>query len=106
MKIKYLYIVIVIILLIISISQIFAIPPYAGDIFHIYKSGYFTELERGFQVTIDSFINIKMMSKPVYAWIYLKDMQKKYNMDIKVYNNKGLEVPAPGETKASEDNRI
>ena len=77
MKIKYMYIVFVVILLIISIFQIFSIPPYAGNIFSVYKSGYFKELDNGFQVTIDSFLNIKMMSRPVYAWIFLKDIQER-----------------------------
>jgi hypothetical protein len=106
MKIKYLYIVLVSLLLIGSISQIFSIPPYAGDIFSIYKSGYFRELDRGFNVTIDSFLNIKMMSKSAYAWIFLKDMQKKHNMDIKVYNNKGFEIPAPGEARTGSNDKV
>jgi hypothetical protein len=106
MKIKYMYIVFIIILLIISIAQIFSIPPYAGNIFSVYKSGYFRELDNGFQVTIDSFINIKMMSRPVYAWIFLKDIQKKDNMNIKVFNNKGFEVPAPGETISSNNDNV
>ena len=106
MKIKYVYLALIIILLIISISQIFTIPPYAGDIYTVYKSGYFKELDRGFGVTIDSFLNIKMFSKPVYGWIFLEDMRKKFNTNIKVYNNKGLEIPAPGETEASKDKNI
>ena len=100
------YIVFVVMLLIISIAQIFSIPPYAGNIFSVYKSGYFKELDNGFQVTIDSFNNIKMMSRPVYAWIFLKDIQKKNNINIKVYNNKGFEVQAPGLTGSSNDDNV
>lgn len=106
MKIKYMYIVFVVMLLIISIAQIFSIPPYAGNIFSVYKSGYFKELDNGFQVIIDSFNNIKMMSRPVYAWIFLKDIQKKNNINIKVYNNKGFEVQAPGLTGSSNDDNV
>jgi hypothetical protein len=106
MKIKYMYLIFVVILLIISIIQIFSIPPYAGNIFSVYKSGYFKELDNGFQLTIDSFLNIKMMSRPVYAWIFLNDIQKKNNINIKIYNNKGLEVPAPGEKKISYDDNV
>ncbi|MBN2403877.1 MAG: hypothetical protein JXN64_15990 [Spirochaetes bacterium] len=106
MKIKYVYIAFIIILLVISIAQIFSIPPYAGNIFSVYKSGYFKELDNGFQTYADSFLNIKMMSRPVYAWIFLKDMQKKNNMNIRVYNNKGLEVQAPGETRISNDDNV
>ncbi|MFH0974723.1 MAG: hypothetical protein V1874_02950 [Spirochaetota bacterium] len=106
MKIKYLYIALLLILLVISIAQIFSIPPYAGEIFPIYKSGYFKELDKGFNITIDSFKDIKMMSRPAYAWIFLKDIQKKYNYNIKVYNNDGLEVPAPGEIINPDDDKV
>ncbi len=106
MKIKYIYLILVVILLIISIAQMFSIPPYAGNIFSVYKSGYFKELDNGFRITIDSFLNIKMMSRPVYAWIFLNDIQKKNNISIKVYNGKGHEVPAPGENKISDDDNV
>jgi hypothetical protein len=106
MKIKYMYLVFVVILLIISIGQIFSIPPYAGNIFSIYKSGYFKELDNGFQIAVDSFLNIKMMSRPVYAWIFMDDLQKKNNINVKIYNSKGLEVPAPGEKKISDDENV
>jgi hypothetical protein len=106
MKIKYLYIVFVSLLLIGSISQLFTIPPYAGNVFPVYKSGYFNELDRQFNVIIDSFLNIKMMSKSAYAWIFLKDIQKKHNINIKVYNNKGFEIPAPGETRIVDNDKV
>jgi hypothetical protein len=106
MKIKFVYITFVLILLIISIAQIFSIPPYAGNIFSFYKSGYFKELDNGFEVAVDSFLNIKMMSRPDYAWIFLKDLQKKNNMNIKIYNSKGFEVPAPGENFVSDDDNV
>lgn len=105
MKVKYLFIILLSVLLVISISQIFMIPPYAGDIFKVYKSGYFRELDRGFNVINDSFINIKMMSRSAYAWIFLRDMQKKHNIKINVYNFDGFKVPAPGETKPGDDDK-
>jgi hypothetical protein len=106
MKIKYLLIIIIIILLVVSISQIFSIPPYEKDISNIYKSGYFSELEKSFNIIKESFIEIKMMSKPVYAWVFLDDIRKKYNMDIRVYNSRGIAVPAPGLEGKSRDSRV
>ena len=106
MKVKYIYIILILVLLLISISQIFTIPPYAKDVFPVYKSGYFKELDRGFDVIIDSFLNIKMMSRSVYAWIFLKDIQNKHKYKIAVYNNNGMKVPAPGETEPSNNEYI
>lgn len=106
MKIKIIIIIFLIIMGGISISQIFSIPPYGEDIYNIYKSGYFSELEKGFDIIKQSFIEIKMMSRPVYAWIFLEDIRKKYDMDIKVYNSRGIEVPAPGEKGKKRDSRV
>ncbi len=106
MKIKYFFICLISILIILSISQIFSIPPYAGDAFPVYKSGYFRELDREFGIIGDSFINIKMMSKPAYAWIFLKDMEKKHGLIIRVYNNNGMEVPAPGMAGGKSDSNV
>ena len=44
-----------------------------------------------------------MMSKPVYAWIFLEDIEKKHSIDIKVYNRQGYEVSAPGEESNARD---
>ena len=106
MKIKYILIVILVVLCGISISQIFSIPPYEKDIYNFYKSGYFSELEKSFDVIKDSFVEIKMMSKPVYAWIFLDDIRKKYRMDIRVYNSRGIEVTAPGQEGKNRDSRV
>ncbi|MDY6935395.1 MAG: hypothetical protein SVZ03_14365 [Spirochaetota bacterium] len=106
MIIKYMFIIILVLLTLISISQIFSIPPFAEDIFYIYKSGYFSELEKEFDIIKDSFINIKMMSKAVYAWIFLQDISKKHEIDIRVYNRRGNEVFAPGEETVEENERV
>jgi hypothetical protein len=99
MKIKYIFMFLLGIMMVISVSQIFSIPPYAGDIFKVYQSGYFIELEKQFEVIKDSFIGIKMLGKPVYGWIFLEDIKEKHGIDITVYNNRGYEVAAPGEIR-------
>ena len=103
MKVKYILITFLSALLIISIAQIFPIFPFAGDISNLYRSGYFNELEKEFEVVKDSFLSIKMMSKPVYAWIFIQDITRRHKFNIKVYNNKGFEVPAPGELNKGDD---
>ena len=60
MKVKILFSILLVALILVSMSQIFSIPPYAGDIFPVYKSGYFKELDRGFSIITDSFIGIKV----------------------------------------------
>ncbi len=80
----------------VSFIQIFSVPPYIGDIFAIYKSGYFKELERNMYVITDSFLQIKTMSKAEYAWIYLNDVRTRFNIKIDVYDAQGNLVKAPG----------
>jgi hypothetical protein len=106
MKMKYIILIFLIVLIIISISQIFSIPPYAGDIYSVYRSGYFQELDRQFAVIRDSFLGIKMLAKPVYGWIFLEDIRKEHDIEIRVYNSKGYEVLAPGEVEETEDRFI
>ncbi len=96
MRIKYFFITLLIILIILSISQVISIPPYSDDIFKVYKSGYFDEIEKEFEIIKDSFIGIKTLSKPVYGWIFLSDIEKRYKIDINVYDLKGRIVKAPG----------
>ena len=106
MKVKYFFVVIMSFLLIISISQIISIPPYSGNIFNIYKSGYFDELNREFEIIKDSFINIKTMGKVEYGWVFLNDINKKHNIDVKVYNRNGHNVTAPGEQSEKNERVI
>lgn len=106
MKLKIFYIFLLSCSLITCLTQIFYIPPYADDVFGFYKSGYFSELDREFDVIKESFLGIKMMSKPVYAWIFLEDIKNKYNMDIRVYSTSGALIPAPGEEKSHNDSRV
>jgi len=103
MKIKYFFIVLVSLLFIISVSQIFTIPPYQKDMYPIYKSGYFDEIEKGFVVIKDAFIAIKSLKDPVYGWILLKDIEKTQKMDIKVFDRFGKEVYAPGKKSDKSD---
>lgn len=97
MKVKYAFIILISILILISISQIFSIPPYAGDVFPVYKSGYFNELEKGFYIIKDSFVGIMSMARPEYGWIFLADIGIAHDMTIRVYDYGGNHVPAPGE---------
>ena len=92
--------------MLVSLSQLFPIPPYAGDIFPIYRSGYFRELDRGFRIVTDSFIGIKSMARPEYAWIFLSDIGIAHDMSIAVYDYKGYRVPAPGEKIGQPDRGV
>lgn len=106
MKVKHVFAGLIAFLLLVSISQIFSIPPYAGNVFPVYKSGYFDEIERGFGVIADSFIGIKTMARPDYAWVFLSDIEKAHGMRIRVYDHRGRHVPAPGEVRGGPDPSI
>jgi len=96
MKIKYVLLGLIFLLIAVAISQIFNLPPLNREVFPVYKSGYFKELDRELDIITDSFLAIKTMSKPVYAWVYLDDIQKKHNFVVRVYDNRGFLVKAPG----------
>jgi hypothetical protein len=106
MKVKIIFAILISALMLVSLSQIFSIPPYAGDIFSIYKSGYFRELDRGFGVIADSFVGIKSMARPEYAWIFLSDIGIAHDIKIQVYDYRGFRVPALGEKIGSPDREI
>ena len=96
MKIKLVLLTLLGLLMLFCMSQIFSIPPYAEDVYPVYRSGYFQEIEKGFRVISDSFISIKTLSRPEYAWIFLQDMSRDNGIDIRVYDRNGFQVPAPG----------
>jgi hypothetical protein len=106
MKVKTAFIALLSLLTLISISQIFSIPPYARDVFPVYKSGYFDELEKGFGIIADSFIAIKSMARPEYAWIFLSDLRLSRDIQVKVYDSRGYLVPAPGERAGKPDEEV
>ncbi|MBN2160510.1 MAG: hypothetical protein JW807_14035 [Spirochaetes bacterium] len=106
MKIKLIFAILISALMAVSISQMFSIPPYAGDIFPVYKSGYFKELDRGFTIVADSFIGIKSMARPEYAWIFLSDLEISNDMKICVYDYRGYRIKAPGEKAGRPDEEI
>ncbi|MBN1497740.1 MAG: hypothetical protein JXA07_13275 [Spirochaetes bacterium] len=106
MKVKIIFAVLIAALMLISIAQIFPIPPHAGDVFSLYRSGYFSELDREFGIITDSFLGIKSMARPEYAWIFLEDVGVKHNIGITVYDYRGYRVAAPGEKTGTPDREV
>ncbi len=106
MIVKRVLIVMLALLWSISFIQIFSVPPYIGDIFAVYKSGYFKELERNMYIITDSFLHIKTMSKAEYAWIYLNDVQNRFNISINVYDALGNFVKAPGMAEMNNNTTV
>jgi hypothetical protein len=96
MKLKNTLIVVVLLLISISVLQVFSIPPYAGDIFRYYKSGYFSELDREFKIIRESFLEIKSKSEPVYGWLFLKRISEGEGIEISVYNKNAYLIDKPG----------
>lgn len=95
MKIKNMLLAFNAVLLLISISQIFSIPPFSKDIFPVYKSGYFNELDKGFRVIIDAFTAVKTNGRVEAGWVYLNENEKSTGIKSVLYNKKGERVIAP-----------
>ncbi len=96
MKVKIFAAGVVVFLLLVSLSQIFNIPPYAESVDDIYQSDYFENLDHKYEVISDSFMGIKILARPEYAWLFLGDIEKKHGIKASVYNKRGKQVFAPG----------
>jgi hypothetical protein len=103
MKLKYILIAIFFVLISISVLQVFSIPPYAGDIFNYYKSGYFSELDREFKIIRESFLEIKSKTEPVYGWLFLRRIAEEEGVEISVYDRNGYIIDKPGNRGKSAD---
>jgi hypothetical protein len=93
-------------LFVISTVQIFSVPPFAGDIADLYRSGYYSELDRGFDAVTLSFLSIKSMSGADYAWVYLADVRGELAIETSVFDSAGAHVPSPGTRGTSVDPEI
>jgi hypothetical protein len=60
------------------------------------KSGYFKNIDKKYNIIIDSFLGIKILSRPEYAWIFVDDIEKKHQLEIEIYNSSGERVFTPG----------
>lgn len=96
MKIKILGMSFFSLMLIFSILGIFNLPPSTFLQPGINSSGYFKNIDEKYEVIIDSFIGIKILSKPEYAWIFIDEIKKKHNLKIDIFNSKGEQVLMPG----------
>ncbi len=106
MKVKYGFSAILSLMILFSVFQTFSVPPYAGDIYTLYKSGYFRELDRGFSVILESFMGIKTLGRPVFAWIFLQDIEKNQGITVSLYDRFGRKVTAPGLYGSDRDAEI
>ncbi len=97
MYIKYVFAGILAILLTMSVVQMFPIPPWGEDLLSIYQSEYFSELDREYSIIADSFIGIKTMARPSFAWVFLDDIEKAHGIEVRVYDGEGRLVTMPGE---------
>jgi hypothetical protein len=78
------------------LSGIFNLPPASLVNSGAEKSGYFQNIDKKYNIIIDSFIGIKILSRPEYAWIFIDDLEKKHDLEIEVFNSRGEKVFTPG----------
>jgi hypothetical protein len=103
MKIKYSIIAVLFFLILVSVSQIFNIPPLERDVYPLYKSGYFRELDTEFDIIVDSFTEVKSMTDAIYGWVLLDDISKRHDIRIRVYDRQGYPMLAPGKAGPAPD---
>lgn len=96
MKIKLSLLVFFTACLLFSVSGIFNIPPASFFMPGKDKSGYFRNIDKKYEIVIDSFLGIKILSRPEYAWIFIDDVEKKHDLEIEIFNNRGERVFTPG----------
>jgi len=94
------------ILLVISLSQVFSIPPYQKDIFSVYKSGYFSELEKSSLIIQQAFFTLMTTKNKSIQWIYLKEVEKKTSISLKLYDRSGRNIISPGDKNTKTDEKI
>ena len=83
-------------LLLISLLQVLPVPPYSNDLYPVFKSEYFKGLDTRAGIIAQSFLGVKIYGKPEAAWIHLQDIEKKYGLQLKVYDKSGRRIIAPG----------
>lgn len=106
MKLKVFLIIFFLLMLVFSLSAVLNFPPHSVLPWGSYKSGYFKNIDKKYEVIADSFIGIKILTKPEYAWIFIEEIEKKHEIDIKIYNKKGEEVYTPGFHDDLSDSRV
>jgi len=106
MKLKILFAVFLSMLIVVSSAQMFSVPPYIGDVYPLYKSGYFNELDMGFSIVRDSFMALKTMGRPEFAWVFLQDIEKREGISVALLDRHGRRVFAPGLYSDARDGDI
>lgn len=96
MKLKIMIVSFLFFMLVISVLGIFNLPPFAFFQPGLSSSGYFRNIDKKYEVIVDSFIGIKISSRPDYAWIFIDEIEKKHNLKIEIFNNRGEQVSMPG----------
>lgn len=92
-------------LLVLSILEIFPVYPGPGQIFPLYKSGYFGEMDRNNRIIADAFTGVKVYGRVEMGWAFLDDVRKRYNIQVDVYDSTGNQVPSPG-TRSRKDSHV
>jgi len=106
MKVKYFFIFVLSFLLLVSVVEIFPVHPYANEIFPIYKSSYFMNLEDSFKIISEAFVHLKTRKNPEIAWIFLSKMKKEHGIDFKIYNYQGKRVISPGNYLTKKNRQV
>ncbi len=80
-----------IILVAVSLSQVFNIYPHAEDVYPIYRSGYFSELEEKARIIAESYTFLRGVD-PDFADVYIDDIEKRYGIRTRLYSASGASL--------------
>ncbi|HEY1405547.1 MAG TPA: hypothetical protein VF857_02960, partial [Spirochaetota bacterium] len=106
MRYKVVLLVFLGLLFIVALAQIFMLYPSAETLFPLYKSGYFSELDRQYRTIANSFTTMKLYGQNEFAWAFLTELAGKENIAIKVYDERGERIVSPGITDMSSDLQV
>ncbi len=113
MKLKYLLFSVLLIIEAVLLCGLFDVYPLTKVPAPLTESRLLDSDTQSFSVIRDSFLytkaltgHVRIQMKKEYGWSLLRALEKKHNITIKLYNLHGLEVPAPGITRKTNDTRF
>jgi hypothetical protein len=103
MKLKAVLLIFVGSLCIFAVSQIFMIYPSAGEIYPLYKSGYFSELDRQFRTIADAYRLVMLYGREEYGRGFLREVGEREGIEIHLFDERGEPVNQYGKNIPDED---
>jgi hypothetical protein len=89
-----------------ALSQMFMMYPGAEKIYPLFKSAYFSELDRQFRTITESFELMKIYGQDEYARAFLAELAARENVAIRLYDPRGELLMSSGKGRVDSDDRV